>query len=383
MTNEAPAPRAYVDPAHYLREQRALARGCWHLAALARDVPEHNDHVTVRLAGRSVTLQNFRGEVRAFENVCTHRYAQMRDDGCRGNGPLRCPYHGWTYDAEGLPSGVPHKGTLPTLAEPGVREGLSLARWSLARCGELLFVRAHRVGDTHEARSVEDSLRAYLGSFYAPVEALSAALGEEVDRYAFELAADWKISLENTLESYHVDLVHPESFRRLGLTGEDFAYSENALHSSWRAGVGDGTRAGWARVEKQLAGRPYITEGYEHWLLYPSATVATTFGGSFALQRFEPRGVGRSWFETRTFATRAGGRGEALARALARSAAEFNRAVFDEDKSVCERVQRGTEQRVLSGEGERRGVLGTLEDRVAAFHAACAVLVETYAADTE
>lgn len=51
-------------------------------------------------------IQNFHGQIRAFENVCLHRSALIQTDaiGCR---PLVCPYHAWSYDEQGRVKNIP------------------------------------------------------------------------------------------------------------------------------------------------------------------------------------------------------------------------------------------------------------------------------------
>ena len=48
-------------------------------------------------------VQNFQGELRAFDNVCLHRGAELQWE-TEGVRPLTCRYHGWGYDAGGEPA---------------------------------------------------------------------------------------------------------------------------------------------------------------------------------------------------------------------------------------------------------------------------------------
>ena len=41
------------------------------------------------------------GSMRAFLNVCSHRGAQLTDDGCGTARRFTCPYHAWSYDTAG------------------------------------------------------------------------------------------------------------------------------------------------------------------------------------------------------------------------------------------------------------------------------------------
>ncbi len=117
--------------------------GGWVFLDLAEALADDGDHVTLDLAACSITAQNFRGVLKAFWNVCSHRAIQMRDGGTgdarRGHGVLRCPYHGWSYDAAGVPRGIPDNEWLYGLDEAG-RTALALRPAGLWQRGTFLFV---------------------------------------------------------------------------------------------------------------------------------------------------------------------------------------------------------------------------------------------------
>lgn len=79
------------------------------------------------------------------------------------------------------------------------------------------------------------SLQEYLGDFYHEAEAMSNNLGKLIDENEIEITSNWKIAVENTLESHHVALIHSETFQKLGASRLDFTFSKN--HSSWDAEV--------------------------------------------------------------------------------------------------------------------------------------------------
>lgn len=110
---------------------------------LAEALAHDGDHATLDLAACSITAQNFRGTLKAFWNVCSHRAIQMRDggdgDAQRGHGILRCPYHGWSYDAAGIPRGIPDNDWLYGLDAAGCR-ALALRPAGLRQWGNFLFV---------------------------------------------------------------------------------------------------------------------------------------------------------------------------------------------------------------------------------------------------
>jgi phenylpropionate dioxygenase-like ring-hydroxylating dioxygenase large terminal subunit len=102
-------------------------------------VANHQDFIRAEIAGRSILVQNFDGLLRGFYNVCSHRHARLRATDC-GNGLLRCPYHGWTYNAEGVPVGIPGNSEYFGL-DRDARQSLALRSVAVECCGDLVFAR--------------------------------------------------------------------------------------------------------------------------------------------------------------------------------------------------------------------------------------------------
>jgi nitrite reductase/ring-hydroxylating ferredoxin subunit len=110
----------------------------WFYAGPAEAVAEDGCHLTVDLPRLSITVQNFAGTLAGFLNVCSHRATKMRRCG-RGRGVLRCPYHGWTYNRDGVPVGIPDNETLFRFS-PEEKRDLALTRVAVAIHGPLLFL---------------------------------------------------------------------------------------------------------------------------------------------------------------------------------------------------------------------------------------------------
>lgn len=152
----------------------------WFHLCMEDDLATPNAFVTTRVGAVPLVAQNIKGRVVAFRNVCTHRFAVIHGEpsGC---GPLRCPYHGWSFDADGVPVGLPFNPTDFQLEAEG-RRRLALHPASLARCGRLVFVRV-----AAEGPSLEEELGSDL---FARLAALSDAFPWRGD--AVEPKGDWE-----------------------------------------------------------------------------------------------------------------------------------------------------------------------------------------------
>ncbi|WP_377806359.1 Rieske 2Fe-2S domain-containing protein (plasmid) [Azospirillum sp. A29] len=160
--------------------QNGSPETCWFHLCMAADLAGPNAFVTTRVGTVPLVAQNIKGRVVAFRNVCTHRFAVIHGEpsGC---GPLRCPYHGWSFDADGVPVGLPFNPTDFQLEAEG-RRRLALHPASLARCGRLVFIRVAADGP-----SLEEELGADL---FARLAALSDVFPRRGD--TVEPAEDWE-----------------------------------------------------------------------------------------------------------------------------------------------------------------------------------------------
>ena len=333
-------PRDYYDPGVFLREQRQLFSRLWQCVGFTHDLEKHHNFITRDVGGVSVVVQNFHGSLRAFANVCSHRFNRIHTD-CRGNGPLQCAYHGWLYNDQGVPTGIPKKPRFDGLTSERLQE-LALAPWRVESCGRLVFVCRD---------SQAPGLKNYMGEAFALVEAMTQASGQLIDENVMIIRANWKVLVENTLESYHVNFVHANTFSRLGTADGVFEWQQP--HSRWCTPLGAKIAA---RLEKPMAvfaSRPWKAEGYLHQLVFPNLTVASTQGTSFSVQFFDPVDPDTTRFTSIVFQTRLQESpteaAQATIAALNESVKAFNRAVFSEDKEICEQVQRGARMTDKSG----------------------------------
>ncbi len=355
MTRPLIKPHEYWDTETTLQEKENVFFSSWIYAAKLADLSKNNDFVTVNFLSHSIVVQNFDGDLKAFVNVCTHRFSRLHA-ACRGNRALICPYHSWSFNKDGMPQGIPQKPHFGDL-DSATLESLRLDAWDLEICGQFIFVK-HKKAHC-------GSLKDYLGSYYDVLLDISKGMAEEIDYFSIDLECNWKIAVENTLESYHVAPIHPKTFYRLGASGENFVIEKS--HSSWNPQLNERTTQGWERAKNNYPDMQYNVSGYFHIYIYPNLTIATTNGASFSIQRFSPVTAGTTHFETWVSACKVGplsSSNRVVIDMMNKSVGEFNRQVFMEDKAICREVQLG----VLNADCP--GLLSDIEDRVFAFQTA-------------
>ena len=140
--------------------------------------------------------------IRAFHNVCRHRCLKLVDTPGNVGRVIRCPYHSWTYGLDGALHMTPYFGGRDPRAVPaGFDRGEhGLAPVRSATWHDWIFVNLNGA-----APPLED--------FVAPLRTWLDGLDlTEIHHLATidlgEIAANWKLLVENFIEPYHVQFVH-------------------------------------------------------------------------------------------------------------------------------------------------------------------------------
>ncbi|MDB4973965.1 MAG: hypothetical protein JWN48_2306 [Myxococcaceae bacterium] len=341
-------PGSFSDRSFAAQEDAQVFASSWQLVALGTDLPAAGDHTLVSVAGRQWVLRRGAdGKVYAFANVCLHRGARLCS--ARGNGPVRCSYHGWTYNDRGALMGVPFRSDFE---EEATFHGLSLPTARVEQWGPAIFLQPESAGPT---------LAEELGPLQLQLDPLFRAMEHPLEQASIEIAANWKIVMENALETYHVGLIHRNSIQPLGfeVTRTDFHGAHSVSHYSAPPS---------ARKRRALdfayPGRPIAIDGYLHANVFPNSTVATAYGNFFVLTRTEPLGPEKTRLHWYMLSTRCDPRSLAAADAaqlMDESNRQFLRTTFEEDASICASAHQGCL------EATSHGYLGLQERRVLAF----------------
>ena len=346
----------YRDPARFEAERRALFARHWQFVGFTDELAAPGSWLAREIAGEPVLIQDFDGELRALRNVCSHRFARLRaGDAGTASGPLRCPYHGWTYDRDGVPVGIPGNDGCFGLDREGKR-ALALKRYELDRVGRFLFVRIEQGGP---------SLADWLGPHAALLQALSNGMSAPFVQEAQPWASNWKVGVENVLEVYHVDAVHPDSFRTV--VDGSWRVVPSGLHSIGYAGIRPEAQRWWEGAGKRLGLTPVEAvadvEGYVHLLLFPNLAIGITAGRMMSVQTLEPTGPDSFTLRYRLCLAKArDGASKAALDAVTGHLSALNVRLLSEDRAVCAAVAAGLRH------AEGAALLGVNEDRIRHFH---------------
>lgn len=334
----------YIENSWFAKERERVFFDQWTCVGREEDLVTAGSFRTIDLAGESILL--VRGDdwkLRAFHNVCRHRGCQLIDsskpDRKQGQfvSHIRCPYHSWTYRLDGRLQRTPWVEV--------EKEKYGLHRIRLDSWGGFVFLKISDDPATLEEQlgPIPDRVRRY------PLDDLVVGW-----QYDYEVAANWKVILENYNECYHCAGVHPElcrivpEFRRNGGSELD-----------WEAGIRQ--RPGtYTFTRSGTTTRPAFpglndTEKERHFgeLAYPNLMISLSMDhvAAFILWPQSP--------ETTRIEARLLFHPESRNQADfdPTDAAEFWDLVNRQDWDICERVQRGMHARPFS-----RGLYAPMED---------------------
>jgi len=335
----------YTSSDYFDRERESLFAATWVCVGRGTDVPEPGDLCPVTLMGLPLVLVRDRArQLRVFHNVCSHRGNRLVAEPCRVTGAIRCPYHSWTYDLDGALRGTPHIGGVGKHAIRGFDRGKHGLR-ALRSHEWLDLVFVNLSGNAPEFEHHIAPLLERWDRFVSPQDLAQLTIGESHADITMELAANWKLAVENFCESYHLPWIHPDLNKRSRLEdhyhilGDDHfagqgstAYDPDYLDGERFLSFGD-----WAEDKQSYA---------EYVALFPNAWIGLHVDHLYTVI-LRPEATDRT-VESFQFYFLGDAAGERFANRRAASLAAWH-AVFTEDIGVVEGMQAGRSSPAFHG----------------------------------
>jgi carnitine monooxygenase subunit len=328
----------YRDPEYFRVETARLIRPSWQIVCHANDIPDAGDWRTLDLPGESVILiRGGDGLARAFANVCRHRGSRLVDGtgGCSKR--LTCPYHAWTYGADGRLVGVPRREDYPGL-DP---DALGLIPVEMEAWHGFLFVRLEPGGPS-------------VAEMMAPHEA-------EVAPHRFEdLQAigritlrprdvNWKNVADNYSDGLHINVAHPGLTR---LFGGDYRIAAGEHVDRMSGALVDRPSSNLSERAYQALLPPDADRTWLYFKLWPNVAI-DIYPDQVDFMLFVPVGPTQTLIREISYALPDRRREMKAARYLNW---RINRRVNAEDTALVRRVQQG-----MASSLYRPGPLGTSE----------------------
>jgi glycine betaine catabolism A len=202
---------AYRSADRFALEVERVFHREWFAVGRAETLGGPGDFLHADVTGERILVVRGRdGALRGFHDVCRHRGSRLvlgdppADDPLppspagRFKGSIRCPYHAWTY---GLDGALRHAPFL-TESDGLRREQLGLHPVAVDTWGGFVFANLSAQGVRDLAIVLDEP-----GERTRNYPLADLRVGE---RLAYDVAANWKVVVENYNECYHCGPVHPE-----------------------------------------------------------------------------------------------------------------------------------------------------------------------------
>lgn len=192
----------YLDPERWRAEMDRIFRRVPLLLAFGGELPEPGDYKAMDVMGTPVLLtRGADGEVRSFLDVCRHRGAVVTPMGCGHARRHACPYHGWTYDTDGVLVGLPGQEGFDDLD----RSTRGLTRLPVAERAGIVFGQV--------IPGLDLDIDEWLGGVDEMLAPLDIGSWRPHDRRELD-GPNWKVCYDGYLEGYHFATLHRETLHR-------------------------------------------------------------------------------------------------------------------------------------------------------------------------
>ena len=368
--------QAYTSEDFFEWETANLLRGGWQCVAHASQIPEAGDFLNLDLLGEPlIVVRDKSGGIRTLSRVCPHRAMDIMPAGFGydGHGPagaradapgcghtriFLCPYHAWTFELDGGLKACPEMHE----AEGFVRDDCGLKPFRTEVWQGFVFVnldgRAPQLADG-------------LAEMAADVAGFGLAEQRLVVTREWDGSFNWKVLVENFMESYHHLGIHCRTLQPMMPARDTWTEQERRHYVRAHLPYKDSVRAAWREFEEhgdfgnELPPLPGLGgDQKSEWGLFliPPSFLLATAPDRVIWYRLQPLGADRLKLLTTVLVPPAVVARENFTRLRDRASAQLTEFHL-EDMQVCTAVQRG-----LYATGWQPGRLSHLEMPVWLFH---------------
>ncbi|HEY5342029.1 MAG TPA: aromatic ring-hydroxylating dioxygenase subunit alpha [Candidatus Aquilonibacter sp.] len=337
--------RAYWDASFYAREIEAIFLDQWVYVGRAESLSSPGDYRVIELGTESIILiRGDDGEIAGHLNLCRHRGSRLLCGEGNVRGAIRCPYHAWAYATDGRLIATPFIDA--TEVPDGAR---ALYAVSIGVWGGFLFVHA-----TPQRVREGATLERQLGPIPQRLARYPLADLRSGATLRYDVAANWKVILENYNECYHCAGVHPELCKVVPAFKE-----QGGMNLDWERGVPHREGATTFTLSGTTARPPFAglndDERVRHKgeLIYPNFMLSLSADHVAAFE-LRPRAPDRTEVVCEVLFDPAEMSGPTFDPS---DASSFWDLVNAQDWAICERVQAGMRSRAF-----RYGYYAPMED---------------------
>ncbi len=214
----------YVDEDIFAEEKDRLFFKAWQYACHVSEVEVPGSYATLDILGQNIfVIRDSDGTIRAYHNVCPHRGHKLVE----GSGQKRvivCPYHQWSFALDGSLRSL---RAMQTSAAPE-RGAVCLKAVRVDRLLDFIFVNldpeAAPIADYWPG--IEEHIRKTcpdVGEYVLSTDAVAI--------HGVDVAANWKVQIDNYLECQHCRHGHVSFSDMLDINNQTYDLKTNSAYN--------------------------------------------------------------------------------------------------------------------------------------------------------
>ena len=283
----------YLSENIFRLEQKNFFQKLWIFAGIKPALAANNAFMTREIGGVPVLLQNCSGKIRAFENLCPHRLMPVQTEEF-GQAPMRCVYHGWTFNPDGTVRAIPTEKHLYNF-DVETRQSMCMKQFAVHELGNMIFVCLD-----DNPLSFDDQFSA---EFQEKVYEASMFFGPMAIHGNRDVNYNWKLMYENVVDYNHVPFIHAKSLLSAVPTYRNM-FAQEKKENPELARISYGPEP--AELRKLSIARdcyidlsiPWVRHAvkryggnknhYYNFFIYPNVNFTSILGLTFPIHQFHP-----------------------------------------------------------------------------------------------
>ena len=251
----------YFDEQRWHEEMQKIFRRMPLMLAMTAELREVGDYKAMDAGGVPVIIsRGDDGKIRAFANACSHRGAQVMEEGKGNTHRFTCPYHAWSYNRQGELIGIFQNKDFGDIDKSC--NGLTELP-CLEKAGLIWVITDHRS---------ELDIELFLSGYDDMLAHFDFENWYHFDSQRVD-GPNWKIAYDGYMDLYHLPILHKNTF------GPDFPNKAN--YFSWgphqRVTGPDPSIEKYEGMPEDEWPTPHLMAGV--WTIFPHISIAGFDGG--------------------------------------------------------------------------------------------------------
>ncbi len=193
----------YLSSEWFEHEMDRLFSRQWLYAGHVSEIPRTGDFLVREVGDESIIVVRDGDKINALFNVCRHRGSVLCLEASGHASRFVCPYHRWTYALDGR-----------LLAAPAMSGNFDCASYPLLPVHVQCWHGMVFINLSPETPEPVDEILRTADPHFQPFDLPHCRIVHSTD---YDVAANWKILLDNFMECYHCPGAHPEFCRTFDL----------------------------------------------------------------------------------------------------------------------------------------------------------------------